>query len=113
MTGRSGDGTLLDSEYSLVKNPDFISYFFWENFQDFIGKWNIYLDGLNEIMSRGEGLIAVLKGYNYPKIGPIVIDGSVVSVKQHEIYRDRVEVLVELTIPAPMNNIQITLSFAV
>ena len=42
---------------------------------------------------------------------PIVIDGDVISVKQHETFKDRIDVEVEVTVGAPFNNLVITLRF--
>jgi len=104
-------GSLFDQEYSLVRVPDFISYYFYENFQDFIGLYNINTNILEEIEARALSIIDTLLSTDFPRIGTMINAGRVLSVAQHETYKDRVEVLVELVIPAPINDLVITLSF--
>lgn len=105
--------TLFDQEYSLVKNPDYISYYFWNNHQDFIGQWNINAGTLEAIYTRSESVLNTLIASEYEKLGNIIISGEIISVKQHETFKDRVEVEVELVVPAPLNNLVITLTFTV
>ncbi len=107
----SSTANLFDQEYSLVRTSDYISYYFWEYLQDIIGQYNITLDSIAYIRNRCDSVIVALKSTEYPKIGAPLIDGAVVLIAQNETFKDRVDIELDLTLPAPLNNLRVTLVF--
>jgi len=97
--------TLETGEYSIVKNFDFISVFFQDILEDFLGQYNISdetLGLLNQSLDTG---IDLLKLRKYAKIGAPLLSASVTSVVQSTAAADRAELYMEVQMPKPLNRI--------
>lgn len=95
--------TLQSGEFSMVKNFDFVSLFFADIVDDFIGTWNINPETLGFISASVVGGIDNLKLRRRPRIGAPIIDGAITSVSVSPLSADRVEMYVEIQFPAPLN----------
>ena len=103
---------LNETELSLVKNLDSISYFFVTQLRGYIGRYNVtpeLLDTIRTQMDSGLNYLGSLTSVGL--LGPqIILEGSeVVSVQQHPDFRDRVIIRVNLNLPAPLNVIELYL----
>lgn len=108
--GTTTDPTDLNStEESIRVNVDSISYELRDVLAPFIGQSNVTEDTLNAI--RGE-LVSALDSKlvnNTPRIGPRLNGYEIVRVSRHATLKDRVVVIVNLDVPAPINNIELRL----
>jgi hypothetical protein len=95
--------TLQSGEFSMVKNFDFVSLFFADILDDYLGIWNINPETLGFITSSIVGGIDNLKLRRRPRIGSPIIDGKITSVSVSPSSADRVEIFVEVQMPAPLN----------
>ena len=108
--GSSGD--LNQTELSITKNLDSISYYFAGRFAPYIGKYNVtpnLINMINLILIDGINYLGSLTGVGL--IGPqVILDNSaVVSVTQDPSAADRVIAIVNLELPAPFNVLQLEL----
>lgn len=95
--------TLQSGEFSMVKNFDFVSLFFADIVDDFIGTWNINPETLGFISASVVGGVDNLKLRRRPRIGAPIIDGKITSVFVSPSTADRIEMFVEVQFPAPLN----------
>jgi hypothetical protein len=93
-------------EFNIVKNVDSISYVFLNRLKRYIGKANVtpgFLDVLRRaILSTRDFLLA--SGYTATTGGQLN-DATLVDLRQHAVYADRVQARLELDVPYPVNNI--------
>lgn len=97
--------TLETGEYSVVKNFDFVSLFFQDILDDYLGIYNINNETLSLLKQALNTGIDLLKLRSYAKIGAPLNSASVTSVAQHSTARDRVEVYMNVELPIPLNRI--------
>jgi hypothetical protein len=97
--------TLEFGEISLVKNFDFVSLFFSDILDDFLGIWNINAETIQFITSALDAGIENLKLRRKVRIGAPIISGRVTSVAESTVSSDRVEVYIEVDFPKPLNTI--------
>ena len=91
-------------------NVDSMSYVFLRNLKPFIGRANVTPSALTVIRVQLEATIEYLKSNGFTEtLGSQLIDGAVTQLRQHALLKDRVVVAVSLTIPYPMNNIEVHL----
>ena len=95
--------TLESGEYSIVKNFDFVSLFFLELLEPFLGIWNINNDTLGFIRQAINTGIDNLKLRRVSKIGAPINDAVVTFVEVSDASADRIEVFVEVDLPKPLN----------
>jgi hypothetical protein len=95
--------TLQSGEFSMVKNFDFVSIFFSDIVEEYIGIWNINPETLGFISASVAGGIDNLKLRRRPRIGAPIIDGTITSVSVSPSSADRVEMYVEIQFPSPLN----------
>lgn len=95
--------TLESGEYSLVKNFDFISIFFQDILDDYLGQYNINEETLGFLQQSLETGIDVLKLRRYAKIGAPINSASITSVAQSSSSADRVEIYMDVDMPKPLN----------
>jgi hypothetical protein len=95
-------------ELSIVKNVDLIAKYLRETVRPMAGSNNI-TDFFIKILRVGiESVFENLKVSDGAS-GPNIISGEVVSLEQNESSPDRIDVIVDLVIPYPANDIRITL----
>lgn len=98
-------------ELSLVKNIDSVSYYFLGKLKPYIGRANVTPTSIEVIRTQLEGGISYLRsaGFN-PLIGGQVLEGTkVTKLQQHSVLKDRIECIIEVVPPYPLNNIELTL----
>ena len=95
--------TLESGEYSVVKNFDFVSLYFLDVLDPFLGIWNINNDTLGFIRQAVNTGIDSLKLRRLSRIGAPIIDATITSVAVHATIADRVEIYVEVDLPRPLN----------
>jgi hypothetical protein len=103
---------LNETELSLVKNLDSISYFFAGQLAPFIGKFNITPQLLDSMRTQIESGMNFLGGFtSVGLLGPqIILDGSSIeSLEQHPTLLDRVVIRLNLQLPPPLNVIELHL----
>lgn len=101
--------TLQSGEFSMVKNFDFVSLFFADILEEYLGIWNINPETMGFIASSISGGIDNLKLRRRPRIGAPLIDGKIVSIAVSTVSADRLEAYVECQFPAPLNTIALHL----
>ena len=97
--------TLETGEYSVVKNFDFISMFFMDLLQFFLGQYNVTDETVGLLHQSLNSGIDLLKLRKYAKIGAPLIAGTVISVAKSAAAADRVEAYVNVQLPKPLNRI--------
>lgn len=97
--------TLEFGEISLVKNFDFVSLFFSDILDDFLGTWNINAETIHFIDSALNAGLQNLKLRRKIRIGAPIIDGRVTSVAESVASSDRIEAYIEVDFPKPLNTI--------
>jgi hypothetical protein len=95
--------TLESGEYSIVKNFDFVSLFFVDILEPFLGIWNINNDTLGFIRQALNTGIENLKLRRVSKIGAPINSASITSIEVSSASADRVEVYMEVDLPKPLN----------
>jgi hypothetical protein len=95
--------TLQTGEYSMVKNFDFVSIFFQDILDDYLGIWNVNSETMGFISSSVTGGLDNLKLRRRPRIGAPIIDGKITSISISPSTADRIELYVEVQFPAPLN----------
>jgi hypothetical protein len=95
--------TLESGEYSLVKNFDFISIFFQDILDDYLGQYNINEETLGFLQQALNTGIDVLKLRRFAKIGAPLISASVTFITQSTAAADRAEVYMDVKMPKPLN----------
>jgi len=95
--------TLESGEYSVVKNFDFVSLYFLDVLEPFLGVWNVNNDTLGFIRQAMNTGIDSLKLRRTARIGAPINDATVTSVAVNETIADRVEVYAEVDLPKPLN----------
>jgi hypothetical protein len=103
-------GNLNETELSITKNLDSISYFFAAQFAPYIGRYNITPQMLNVIrvvLSNGLNYLGSLT--NIGLLGPQIDleETEIVSVAQHPTLTDHVVVTVNVALPKPFNVLQL------
>jgi hypothetical protein len=105
----TGAGDVLTQEEMVTANVDQISYVVTAELADLVGKANVTPSTLELIRLRLTGVFAELGQTYVDRLGPQVIEVTDVEVRQHRILKDRVVVNATLTVPVPMNNIEVHL----
>lgn len=110
---RYREGNLNTTELSLTKNLDSISYYFANRFAPYIGRYNVTEDLISNLRAVLESGISYLSSMTVidPLIGPqIIAEGTeIVRLMQHPEAKDTVYATVNLNLPAPFNNFELTL----
>lgn len=96
-------------ELLVVKNWDFVSYYFYDKMKPFIGSWNITPDTINTIRQTLNASISLLKGKKLPKIGPPLINGTIATLEQDASNKDTVNVVINIELVYPLNYLAIYL----
>lgn len=100
------DPTALETgELSVVKNVDFISKFFLDLLEPFIGVYNVTASTQNAVYRAIDEGAANLKSRSLDRIGPPLISGTVTSIQVSDFDASRIEVYFRGNIPKPLNTI--------
>jgi len=95
-------------ELSIVKNVDFISKFIRDTVRLLIGKYNITPFFMQMLEVTLESIFEALK-QSIDVAGPNIISATLVSMEQNTNQPDRIDIIVDLVIPFPANDIRITI----
>lgn len=101
--------TLEAGEYSIVKNFDFVSLFYLDVLEPFLGVWNINNDTLGFVRQALNTATENLKLRRVAKIGAPLNDGTVTTVEVSEASADRIDAVIEVDLPKPLNVIGLRL----
>ena len=87
-----------------------MSYLFLRRLRPFIGRTNA-TQGMVQLLSN---LITVTidslrSNGNTAEIGSQLVSGSIRTLRIHPLLRDRIEIVLDLVVPAPLNNIELHL----
>lgn len=96
---------LETGELSVVKNVDFISKFFLDLLEPFIGVYNVTQATQNAIFRAISDGAEGLTGRSLDRIGPPLISGQITSLKVSDFDASRIEVYFRGVVPRPLNTI--------
>ena len=105
------DNTDVNTREEMVRaNVDSMSYVFLRNLKPFIGRANVTPSALTVIRVQLEASIEYLKANGFTEsLGGQLIDGEITQLRAHALLRDRVVASVTLTVPYPLNNVELHL----
>ena len=106
---KASGGNLNETELSLVKNLDAISYFFAGQLTQYIGRYNVTPELLTAIRTQVENGLAYLGSLtSVGLLGPmILLEGTQVrTIQQHPTLKDRIVIILQVALPAPLNVIE-------
>ncbi len=97
-------------EEVIRRNVDSISYLFQARLRPFIGRTNVTPSLLLKLRYEVGRVIKFLKTNGFTDdLGAQIIDATIVSLEVHPLLADRVVIVISLTVPAPLNNIELHL----
>ena len=97
-------------EEQVRTNVDNMSYAFRRGLVPYIGRTNVTETTLTDISITLRGIGDGFKStVGLTDIGPQLIDYTIAELRQHAVLKDHVVVVVNLTIPYPLNNIELKL----
>jgi len=102
-------GDVLQDEEMVRVNVDSMAKVFRASVEDLIGVSNVTPSTLDLIELRLIGVIEQFKEIRIERIGGQLIEGEILEVRQHAVLKDRVIVDMELTVPVPLNNLELHL----
>jgi hypothetical protein len=104
------DTTVLEyREQLVVKNWDFLSYFYYDLVKSFIGTWNTTTATFGIIRQTIDAGSALLKSKPLPRIGPPLIDAKIKSMGQDPVNKDTGNVVMSVSVVYPLNYLNIYL----
>lgn len=116
--GLTTDTTDLNRKEEMIRrNVDSMSYLFLRRLRPFIGRANATPTMVQRLRYEVLQIIRYLKGNAYTEeLGPQLIDGTIALdadgneiLRIHPLAADRIEIVLNLTVPAPLNNIELHL----
>lgn len=96
-------------EMLVVKNWDFLSYYFYDILKGFIGSWNITTDTLNTIRQVIIASAEQLIGEKLPRIGAPLLGYSITSLKQDPVNKDTADAYMSVSVVYPLNYLDLHL----
>ena len=97
-------------EEMIRRNVDSMSYLFMRRLRPYIGRTNVTPSMVTLLRNRlTETISALATNGTTAEIGSQLIDGSIRVLRIHPLLKDRIEVILDLTVPAPLNNIELHL----
>lgn len=104
------DVTVLEyREMLVVKNWDFLSYFYYDKLKGFIGSWNITPDTINTIRQVLEASSTLVKSKKLPKIGAPLLSATIQKLEQDSSNKDTLVVVLQISVVYPLNYLQLHL----
>ena len=99
------------AEVSITTNLDSVSKIIREDLKQFIGQWNNHPFFQQLLQTRLVDRLTYLQGYAVTvKAGPQLLDFKIVKLQTDPLIRTRVNVEIDLTLPYPVNVIQVKLT---
>lgn len=97
-------------EEMIRRNVDSISYLFLRRLRPYIGRTNATPGMVDYLRNRVNNIIDFLKTNGYTQeLGSQLIDGNIRVLRIHPLLKDRIEIVLDLVVPAPLNNIELHL----
>jgi hypothetical protein len=97
-------------EEMIRRNVDSISYLFLRRLRPYIGRSNATPTMVDLLRNEVTRAIGFLRDYNLVgNLGAQLIDGEIRVLRIHPLLSDRIEIVLDLTVPAPLNNIELHL----
>ena len=97
-------------EEMIRRNVDSISYLFLRRLRPYIGRTNATPLMVDFLRSRVGETFDFLKSNGYTQeLGSQLIDGTIRVLRVHPLLKDRIEIVLDLVVPAPLNNIELHL----
>ena len=93
------------SEFSMVKNFDYVSLYFSDILSPFIGTWNINSSTMGFIGNAISNGINAIKLATYAKIGARINSATITSLAQSTVSSDRLELFIQADFPTPLNTV--------
>ena len=97
------------SSESVRRNVDSISGYIYRQLREFIGRSNVTPTLIRLLRVRLQAILDDLQRVTLDEIGGQLISGSIRSITQHPTLKDRVDVILDLEVPAPLNNLAVYL----
>ncbi len=101
--------SLETGEFSLVKNFDYVAATFKDALDQFIGKYNVVDETLDLVGDTLRATGQALTESALPKIGAPIRSMGQVLVQESATSADKIEATVNVTLPKPLNDIDITI----
>jgi len=95
--------TLKTSEISAIKNNDYVSFTLRAIIRKFLGKFNVQEGLFLTLRPALQGVIDTLEKNVSTELGPILIEGNILELKQSATNADQVEAVIDTVQPAPFN----------
>ena len=97
-------------EEMIRRNVDSISYLFLRRLRPYIGRTNASQSMVELLSGEVGAMIRFLKGNGFTQeLGSQLIDGTIRILRIHPLLKDRIEIVLDLVVPAPLNNIELHL----
>lgn len=97
-------------EEMIRRNVDSMSYLFLRRLRPYIGRTNATPAMITILRNQLTVLIGSLRTNGATdEIGSQLIDGTIRVLRIHPLLKDRIEVVLDLVVPAPLNNIELHL----
>jgi hypothetical protein len=97
-------------EEMIRRNVDSMSYLFLRRLRPFIGRTNVQPGMLRRLRYEVTAIIRYLSNNGYTEeLGSQLISGEIRTLEVHPLLRDRIVIVLDLVVPAPLNNIELHL----
>ena len=97
--------TTQNGELSIVRTFDFVSLFYKDILDDFLGKYNVIDQTLDILRQSINGGTAQLQAQALPRIGAPLISAEIDRIEVLSGQKDRVEIYMFVELPFPLNRI--------
>ena len=97
-------------EEMIRRNVDSMSYLFLRRLRPFIGRTNAQPGMVRRLTYEVTAVIDFLSNNGYTEeLGSQLISGKIRKLQIHPLLKDRIEIVLDLVVPAPLNNIELHL----
>jgi len=97
-------------EEMIRRNVDSISYLFLRRLRPYIGRTNASQSMVELLRTKVGDVIRFLSTNGYTQeLGSQLISGEIRVLRIHPLLKDRIEIVLDLVVPAPLNNIELHL----
>lgn len=104
------DVTVLEyREILVVKNWDYLSYFYYDKLKGFIGRYNITNDTINLIRQTIIAASELVKSKKLPKIGAPLLGYNITKLEQNAFNKDNLDCYMAISVVYPLNYLNLHL----
>jgi hypothetical protein len=97
-------------EEMVTRNVDSISYYLQDTFAPYIGISNVTPSMLDIIEAETNAAIQFLRAANFtPRLGGQLIEAAITDLRISPVFKDRIILSLDLTIPYSLNNLEVHL----